>query len=431
MPLTPALIRAALPRDRLYTLSDGGGMVLQVTPQGRKRWRLRYRYRGIPNMISLGLYPEVGLRAAREQGAEARGLLALGFNPSVERRTAVAGEVCTFEAVARDWLQCLTRIVQKRRRSPDVLRRARWVLNNYLLPALGPRPIAEVSAYELLGVLKAIESHGLLDTVRRVRQQTSRILRHAVGLGHIPYDLTAGFRGLLMPPQPRHHPGITNPKRLGVLLRAIDGYQGAEKIAIALKLTPLLFARPGELRRAEWNEIDFERAQWRVPAEHMKMRAPHIVPLCRQALELLERLHSLTGDGRYLFPAYRNPDRTMSGTRLAAALASLGFSSREVTPHGFRSTACTLLNELGWRGDAIERQLAHAVGDSARRLYNHAQYLPERTAMMQAWADYLDELRGSAAQHIALPGAPIATGSEKMAPAQKLGTRRHEMDYCE
>jgi integrase len=396
MPLTPALIRAALPRDRLYTLSDGGGMVLQVTPQGRKRWRLRYRYCGIPNMISLGLYPEVGLRAARQQRAEARGLLALGFNPSIERRTAAA-EVCTFAAVAHDWLACLTRIVEKRRRSPDVLRRARWVLNNHLLPALGPRPIAKITAYELLGVLKSIESRGLLDTVRRVRQQASRILRHAVGLGYIPYDLTAGFRGLLLPPHPQHRPGITNPKRLGVLLRAVDSYRGAEKIAIALKLTPLLFVRPGELRGAEWDEIDFERAQWRIPAERMKMRTPHLVPLCRQALEFLERLHSLTGDGRYLFPAHGKPDRTMSGTRLAAALASLGFSSREVTPHGFRATACTLLNELGWRADAIERQLAHAVGDSARRLYNHAQYLPERTMMMQAWADYLDGLRALAA----------------------------------
>jgi integrase len=181
---------------------------------------------------------------------------------------------------------------------------------------------------------------------------------------------------LLLPPVTRHRPGITNPKRLGALLRAIDGYTRSEKIAIALKLTPLLFVRPGELRGAEWDEIDFERAQWRIPAERMKMRTPHIVPLCRQALELLAKLHALTGDGRYLFPAYGKPDRIMSGTRLAAALASLGFSSREVTPHGFRATACTLLNELGWRADAIERQLAHAVGDSARRLYNHAQYLP-------------------------------------------------------
>ena len=182
-----------------------------------------------------------------------------------------------------------------------------------------------------------------------------------------------------------------------MLLRAIDGYTRSEKMAIALRLTPLLFVRPGELRDAEWDEIDFERAQWRIPAERMKMRTPHIVSLCRQALELLARLHSLTGDGRYLFPAHGKPDRTMSGTRLAAALASLGFSSREVTPHGFRATACTLLNELGWRADAIERQLAHAVGDSTRRLYNHAQYLPERTAMMQAWADYLDGLRAPAA----------------------------------
>ena len=371
-------------------------MVLQVMPKGRKRWRLRYRYRGIANMISLGLYPEVGLRAARQQREEARGLLALGIDPSAQRRTAVEAEICTFEAVARDWVACLSRIVAKRRRSPAVLRRARWVLETYLLPALGARPIAEVTAYELLGVLKAIERRGLLDTVRRVRQQASRILRHAVGLGYIAHDFTEEFRGLFLPPTTRHHPGITNPKRLGELLRALETYTGAQKIAIALKLTPLLFVRPGELRCAEWSEIDFERAQWRIPAERMKMRTPHIVPLCQQALELLAMLEPLTGDGRYLFPAYGKPNRPMSGTRLAAALASLGFSSREVTPHGFRATACTLLNELGWRGDAIERQLAHAVGDSTRRLYNHAQYLPERTAMMQAWADYLDGLQACA-----------------------------------
>jgi hypothetical protein len=193
MTLTPALIRAALPRDRLYTLCDGGGMVLQVTPQGRKRWRWRYRHRGIPNMLSLGCYPEVGLRAARQRREEARGLLALGIDPNVHRRTAAGAEACTFEAVARDWFACLTRIVEKRRRSPEVLRRARWVLDSYLLPALGPRPIAAITAHELLGALKTIERRGLLDTVRRVRQQASRILRHAVGLGHIPYDLTEGF----------------------------------------------------------------------------------------------------------------------------------------------------------------------------------------------------------------------------------------------
>ena len=366
MTLTPALIRAAQPRGRLYTLPDGGGMVLQITPDGRKRWRLRYRYRGLANMISLGLYPEVGLRAARQQREEARGLLALGMDPSTHRRTAVAAEVCTFEGVARDWTACLTRIVEKRRRSPAVLRRARWVLENYLLPALGARPIAAITAHELLAVLKAIERRGLLDTVRRVRQQASRILRHAVGLGYISYDLTQDFRGLLLPPITRHHPGITNPKRLGELLRAMDTYAGSEKIGIALKLSPLLFVRPGELRGAEWAEIDFERAQWRIPADRMKMRTPHIVPLCRQALELLERLKPLTGDGQYLFPACGKPDRPISGTRLAAALASLGFSSREVTPHGFRATACTLLNELGWRGDAIERQLAHAGGGIQR-----------------------------------------------------------------
>jgi integrase len=351
------------------------------------------RFHRREKMISLGIYPRVNLAAARLRRADARGLLARGIDPSADRRQRRAETGRTFEAVAREWLRCLKIPVAKGLVTADTLKDATRILERHVFPELGARPIAGIRPHELLAVLKQSELKGLRYTALRAKQRCGRVFRYAVGLGYIERDITLSLRGLLEPPKIRHRPGITDPRRLGELLDAIEGYAGREVIGIALKLALLFFVRPGELRKARWEQFDFERAQWRIPARCMKARVQHLVPLARQALELLGRLRSLTGNSEYLFPLIRDPGRPMHGAALSCVLESLGFDRKEVTPHGFRATACTLLNELGWRSEAIERQMAHGVSDSVRRHYNYAQHLPERRIMMQAWADYLDGLR--------------------------------------
>ena len=397
MALTSHIVRAAKPAERRYVLYDGQGMSLHVTPWGSKWWRFRYHFHHTEKMLSLGVYPRVNLATARRRLADARGLLARGIDPSADRKEHRAANARTFEAVARDWLKGLEVPIAKGLITADTLKDATRILERHVFPELGARPIGAIRSHELLRVLKQIELKGLRFTAQRAKQRCSRVFRHAIGLGYVERDVTQAFRGLLEPPKVRHRPGITDPRRLGGLLRAIDGYAGREVIGIALKLALLFFVRPGELRNARWEQIDFERAQWRIPAICMKARVQHLVPLSRQALELLRRLRSLNSDSEYLFPLIRDCSRPLHGAALNCALQSLGFDRKEVTPHGFRATACTLLNEMGWRPEAIERQMAHGVSDSVRRHYNYAQHLPERRIMMQAWADYLDGLRSAQA----------------------------------
>jgi integrase len=397
MALSSHIVRTAKPGERRYVLYDSQGMSLHVTSWGSKWWRFRYRFHHREKMISLGIYPRVKLAAARRRLAAARGLLARGIDPSADRKQHRASAARTFESVAREWLKCLEVPVAKGLVTSDTLKDATRILERHVFPELGARPIGELKSCELLRVLKQIELKGLRYTALRAKQRCSRVFRHAVGLGYVERDITTSLRGLLESPRVRHRPGITDPRRLGELLHAIDGYAGREIVGIAVKLALLFFVRPGELRKARWEQFDFERAQWRIPAKCMKARVQHLVPLSRQALELLRSLHSLTGNSEYLFPLIRDSGRPLHGTALSSALQSLGFASTEVTPHGFRATACTLLNEMGWRSEAIERQMAHGVSDSVRRHYNYAQHLPERRIMMQAWADYLDDLRS--AQH--------------------------------
>jgi integrase len=372
-------------------------------------------------MISLGVYPRVKLATARRRLADARGLLARGIDPSVDRRQHRAATTRTFEAVAREWLKGVEVPVAKGLVTPGTLTHATRILERHIFPELGARPIGDIQSQELLRTLKQIELKGLRFTALRAKQRCGRVFRYAVGLGYAERDITLSLRGLLEPPRIRHRPGITDPRRLGELLDAIESYSRREVTRIALKLALLFFVRPGELRKARWEQFDFERAQWRIPAKCMKARVQHLVPLCRQALELLRRLQSLTGNGEYLFPLIGDPDRPMPGTALGSALQSLGFDPKEVTPHGFRATACTLLNELGWRPEAIERQMAHGVSDSVRRHYNYAQHLPERRLMMQAWADYLEGLRTAedsrtpAELHLRVPAA-------QMPPVEKVET---------
>jgi integrase len=367
-------------------------MSLHITPWGSKWWRFRYRFHRREKMISLGVYPGVKLAAARRRLADARGLLARGIDPSADRRQHRAASARTFESVAREWLRGLKVPVAKGLVTIDTLKHATRILERHIFPELGSRPIGEIQSHELLGALKQIELKGLRFTALRAKQRCGRVFRYAVGLGYAERDITLSLRGLLEPPRIRHRPAITDPRRLGELLDAIEGYSCREVVRIALKLALLFFVRPGELRKARWEQFDFERAQWRIPAKCMKARVQHLVPLSRQALELLHRLHTLTGDSDYLFPLIRDATRPMHGSALSLALQSLRFDRTEVTPHGFRATACTLLNEMGWRSEAIERQMAHGVPDSVRRHYNYAQHLPERRIMMQAWADYLGSL---------------------------------------
>jgi integrase len=368
-------------------------MSLHVTPWGSKWWRFRYRFDRTEKMISLGVYPRVNLATARLRRADARGLLARGIDPSAARKERRTANERTFEAVAREWLKCLEVPVAKGRVTADTLKDATRILERHIFPEFGVQPIKDIQSHELLRVLKQIELKGLRYTAHRAKQRCSRVFRHAVGLGYLERDPTQSLRGLLEPPKAHHRPGVIDPRRLGELLRAIDSYPGREMIGITLKLALLFFVRPGELRKARWEQFDFARAQWRIPARCMKARVQHLVPLSRQALELLHRLHLITGDSEFLFPLIRDSSRPMHGAAMNLALQSLRFDRKEVTPHGFRATACTLLNEMGWRSEAIERQMAHGVSDSVRRHYNYAQHLPERRIMMQGWADYLDALR--------------------------------------
>lgn len=397
MPLSDPQIRNAKPGPKAVKLFDGDGLYLEVAPAGGKWWRLKYRLGGKEKRISLGVYPDVGLKAARVKCAEARRLIAGGVDPSELRKaTGRAGGAAdgeTFQAVALEWFAKF-----KPTWVDSHSEKIRSRLERDLFPWLGHRPIKEITAPELLACLRRIEARGALDTAHRAHQNTGAIFRYAVATGRAERDPSGDLRGALPPAKATHHASITEPKAVGDLLRAIDGYQGTLAVRCALRLAPLVFTRPGELRHAEWAEIDLAQAEWRIPAEKMKARAPHIVPLAAQAVAILEEIQHLTGAGKYVFPSARVADgsRPMSNNAVLAALRRLGFDKDTMTGHGFRSMASTQLNEQGWNPDAIERQLAHAEKDEVRGAYNYAEHLPERRRMMQAWADFLDGLRQGA-----------------------------------
>ena len=384
--LSDAKIRGAKPRSRPYKLRDGAGLHLLVSPAGGKLWRLRYRrpVTRTENMLALGRYPELTLAEAREKAIAARRLIDAGKDPAAEAAAKDEQRSNTFAALSAEWLskQTLADITRKK---------AEWLFG--LVPDLAAVPIADLSAQTVLRALQKIEAKGLHETAHRVKQRIGQVCRYAVATGRAAHDPTSALRGALKTPTVRNRAAITDPTRVGALLRAIDGYDGQPLTAAALKLAALTFVRPGELRAAEWSEIDLARAEWRIPAERMKMGREHIVPLATQAVAILRELQPLTGGGRYVFPSVRSADRPMSDNTVNAALRRLGYSKDEVTGHGFRSTASTLLNEQGWHPDLIELQLAHAERNKVRAAYNRAQRLDERRKMMQAWANYLDALK--------------------------------------
>jgi integrase len=383
--------KTAKPKEKAYKIFDGGGLFLFVTPQGSKYWRLKYRFNGKEKLLALGVYDQVTLGEARIKRNEAHNLLAKGIDPGLlkqekKQSNRTITENC-FETVAREWhAKFLSKWTPKH--SARIIRQ----LENDIFPWLGERVISEITPPALLKALQRIESRGAIETAHRAHQTCGQIFRYAIATGRAERDPSADLRGALPPARKKHHASLTDTNAVGNLLRAINDYQGHFVTKCALRLAPLLFVRPGELRHAEWTEFDFEAAEWRIPAEKMKMRVKHIVPLSTQAISILRELQPLTGDGKYVFPCVRASRRPMSENTVNAGLRRLGYTKEEMTGHGFRSMASTLLNEQGWNRDAIERQLAHAERNNIRAAYNYAEYLPERKKMMQHWADYLDAL---------------------------------------
>jgi integrase len=398
MPLTDIAIRKAKPRPSTFKMFDGQGLYLEVNPAGGKWWRWKYRFAKKERRLSLGVYPEVGLKEARDRCYDARKQLDKGIDPGMARKAEklAQGGGESFEAVAREWHGRFSGGWVDSH-GDRILRR----LEVDLFPWLGRRPITEIKAPELLAVLRRIEARGALETAHRAMQNCGQVFRYAVATGRAERDPTGDLRGALPVPKEKHHASITDPKMVGELLRAIEAYEGAAVTKSALRLAPLVFVRPGELRHAEWGEFDFEKAEWRIPAARMKMREQHIVPLSRQAVEILRELEPQTNRPimgkpdapRYVFPGERSRLRPMSNNAILAALRRLGYAKEEMTGHGFRSMASTLLHEIGWNHQAIERQLAHAERNAVSAAYNFAEHLPERRRMMQEWADHLDALR--------------------------------------
>ncbi|MBP7865975.1 MAG: tyrosine-type recombinase/integrase [Acidobacteria bacterium] len=389
--LTDVQIRKAKPREKPYKLADGRGLYLYVKPNGSRLWRMDTHVSGRWNTLSFGEYPLISLREARDKRDESLKLKLEGRDPALVRRAikkAQASDQMTFEVVAREWhgknLEIWTR--------GNGERILRW-LEKDVFPYLGSRPIAQLVAMDVLPVCQRIEARGARDTAHRVLQTISCVFRFAVVTGRATGDPTSSLRGALAPHRPKHRATLIEMNEIGMLLRAMDNYQGDPVTRVALRLTPLLMLRPGELRRLEWSEINLETSMIKIPAEKMKMRSPHLVPLSRQAVTLLKEILPLTGDGSYVFPSARKDGRSMSENTIRSALIRLGYKGDEQTAHGFRAMASTILNEQGFHPDAIERQLAHSERNKVRAAYNHAEHLPERRRMMQDWADCLDRLR--------------------------------------
>ena len=401
MPLTDTAIRKAKPADKIQRLFDGGGLYLEITTTGAKLWRQKYRFAGKEKRLAHGTYPEVTLAEARARREAARKLLAHGTDPGEQKKAdKAAGEeraANSFEAVAREWFAKFSTGWAKSHGDKIMGR-----LERDLFPWLGARPIAEIKAPDLLRCLRRIESRGALETAHRVLQNSGQVFRYAIATGRADRDPSADLRGALAPWKPQHYPAPTDPAAVGELMRAIEGYTGGNVVKAMLRMAPLVFVRPGELRQAEWSEIDLDAAEWNIPAHKMKMREPHMVPLSRQVIEILTDLHPLTGNRVHVFPGGHDPRKPMSENALNAALRRMGYDKDTLTAHGFRAIARTLLDEeLKFRPDYIEHQLAHAVRDPNGRAYNRTSHLAERRKMMQAWADYLDALRANTGTVIA------------------------------
>ncbi|MDB4542913.1 integrase arm-type DNA-binding domain-containing protein [bacterium] len=396
MPITSMIVNRAKAKDKPYKLSDEKGLYLLINPKGGKYWRLKYRYGGKEKTLALGVYPDVSLTKAREKQQKSREQLAEGIDPSVTKRLQnlhqYDEEIHGFESIAREWFE--TRMIDKSKSHRSRTIRA---LEKDLFPQLGRSPVNQITAPELLMTLRQIEGRGAIETAHRTKQIAGQVFRYAIATGRAERDPSADLKGALKNPVKHHLAAITDPKDVGKLLVAIDGYSGTASVKSALLLSPLLFVRPGELRHMEWREINWEEERWELPAEKMKMRLPHVVPLARQAVEVLTEHHRAASRGKYVFPSARGTSRPLSENGVRTALRTMGYDNNTMTPHGFRAMARTILDEvLNYRVDLIEHQLAHAVNDSNGRAYNRTAHLDGRKEMMQGWADYLDSLRTAA-----------------------------------
>ncbi|KAB2939373.1 MAG: tyrosine-type recombinase/integrase [Hyphomicrobium sp.] len=382
--LTDAQVRNAKPAAKPYKLSDAAGLYLFVRPTGSKQWRFDYKFNARRKTLTIGTYPYTSLQEARQSLHEAKNALSKSIDPALKPASA------TFKDVAEEWLKKL----ENEGDAAPTMEKKRWLLS-YAYPYIGNRNLTDITAPELLRVLRKLEGPGKYESAKRLRSVLSRVFRYGIATARAERDPAADLRGALTAPKIRHRAAFTEPDDIKTLLLAIDDYQGSQTIKFALQFLALTFVRPGELRHAEWTEIQGE--EWRVPAHKMKMKLPHIVPLSRQALAIIEQSRAINGNATYVFPSLVSPERPMSENTLNVALRRLGFAQDEMCSHGFRTMASTRLNEMNWHPDAIERQLAHRPINQVRAAYNQAQYLPERQRMMQAWADYLDELRKSSA----------------------------------
>jgi integrase len=395
--LSALAVKAAKGRDKQYKLADSSGLYLLVKPSGQRYWRFNYRYLGAHKTLAFGVFPDVDLATARAKRDEARKMLAKGTDPANQARlNRIAASIAaanTFGAVADEWLNKIT----KDGHAEVTLKKIRWMLAQ-ITPVLGTRPIAEISAPELLLALRKIEAKGRYDTAQRLRSTCGQIFRYAIATSRAERDISSDLRGALIAHRVTHRAAILKPAEAGALLRSIEAFEGHALTKTALRLLPHVFVRPGELRHAEWAEFDLEGGVWTIPASKTKMRRPHAVPLSGQALAIIAELENDAAFSPYLFPSLRSGKRPMSENTINAALRRMGYAQDEMTGHGFRAMASTLLNEMGkWNPDAIERQLAHADGNSVRRAYTRGEYWDERVRMMQHWSDYLDQLRDDAA----------------------------------
>lgn len=379
MPLTELMVRQAKPEDKSYAMSDGNGLILEVRPSGAKYWIVRYWEKGKEHRKSLGPYPEVSLKAARDRNIDLRRALKSGRPDDTE----------AFASVAEEWF--------KKRIEPSIsakhIKTIRFRLDSYILPAIGSSRLSEITSSTVLNLCRKIEDRGVVETAHRVKLIIGQVFRYAIATDRAGSDPTVALRGALQTRKEVHYGTITEPAKVADLIRGILAYP-YPVVRCGLMFSALTFCRPGEVRHAEWSEIDLDRQEWRILAEKMKMKRAHIVPLATQTLKLLEELRGLTGTGEWLFPSARNDGRPMSENTIRMGLRTMGYANGEMTPHGFRAMASTLLNENGFPPDVIERQLAHVEGNAVRAAYNHAEYLPERRKMMQWWANYLERLVG-------------------------------------
>lgn len=393
--LTIKEIEAAKPKAKAYKLADGSGLYLEVMPSGAKYWRLKYRILGKEKRLALGVYPTVRPPEAREKAHEARTLIRNGTDPSLKRKTdkllALVSQATTFEVVAREWLEGRKSHVEPAQHIKTLAR-----LENDVFPWLGKRPISEIIAPEVLSVLQRIDKRGARYTSHRVRSEISRVFRFAIATGRATNDPAQALIGAIPPPVVKHFSSITEPDKVAEMLRAFDAFSGTFPVQCALKLAPMLFVRPGELRTAQWQDIDLDKAEWRYRVS--KTKTDHLVPLSTQAVAILREIQPLTGCGQYVFPSARTMSRPMSDAAINAALRRLGFDTKtEITGHGFRAMARTILHEeLHQKPEVIEHQLAHSVPDALGTAYNRTKFLKERKEMMQIWADYLDKLKAGA-----------------------------------